>query len=77
MDISHITSGITYPTLQPQLVRFLHTLAIFKFPAKDSISCWQKADGKRLTQSAVDIEVIRNLVLNSRRFSAQAVQCAR
>ena len=37
-------SGITHPTLQPQLFRFLPTLARFKFPAKDGVSCWQKAD---------------------------------
>ena len=37
-------SGIAHPTLQPQLFRFLHTLARFKFLARHGISCWQKAD---------------------------------
>ena len=39
-----IPSGITHPTLQPPLFRFLQTLARFKTPAQDGISCWQKAD---------------------------------
>ncbi len=39
-----IPSGIVHPTLQPQLLRFLQTLARFKFPTIDSISCLQKAD---------------------------------
>jgi len=39
---------------QPQLFRFLLILARFKLPAKQGISCWQKAD-----------TVIRNLGLNS------------
>ena len=62
-----IPSGSTQPTLQPQLFRFLLTLARFKLPAKDGISCWQKAD-------AVNCNVIRNLGLNSCIFSAQ--RCA-
>ena len=31
---------IAHPTLQPQLFRFLQTLARFKFPAKQGITCW-------------------------------------
>ena len=36
--------GIAHQSLQLQLLRFLQTLARFKFPAKRSTSYWQKAD---------------------------------
>ena len=60
--------GIAHQSLQPQLLRFLQTLARFKFPAKRNTSYWQKAD-------AVEVKVIRGQTLAI--FSAQAEQCAR
>ena len=47
------------PYSEPQLFRFLQTLARFKGPAKYSISCWQKA---------VIVNVTGNLGLNSCTF---------
>ena len=65
--------GIAHQSLQPQLLRFLQTLAKFKFPAKRSTSYWQKAD-------AVSSRKSKSLGISGQTlaiFSAQAVQCAR
>ncbi len=40
-----ILSGIAHPTLQPQLFRFLQTLARFKFSSRHGISC-SRAEGR-------------------------------
>ena len=78
-----LPSGIAHPTLQPQLFRFLHTLARFKFLARhftklcklvypwesvSEIQSTKEAVGKRLTQSAVQVKVVRNLGVMSRNF---------